>query len=167
MNPATITARITALDAAGLFKRKRANMKAHKTESRRRCLAALFSKAAKAGLTQDQLREDLAPGLLGKRLSEATAQEILRVVEYIAGLYGLSSPLKKGKKYDPSRAGLLEELEDAARERWGGEYVKSLNAFVNHNRPQPTHYRFLKVADLKAIKRRILELNQGARDDGA
>ena len=66
-------------------------------------------------------------------------------------------------RYESSKAGLLLELEDAARERWGDGFAKSLNAFVNANRPTQTHYKFLSVTSLKALKERIKEMN---RKDG-
>lgn len=175
-------------------------------DTRKRLLAAFFSKASKIGLDlseEGDLRSVIVPSLCkGKRLSEATAQEIVRVIEHVTKLYNIPSPfplpcrervktsspltgedggegenivgsaikkdgsLKKSsslhpdyKRYESSRAGLIEELKDAARARWGADFEKPLNEFVSHNRPCRTHYRFLDVTALKAIKERIKELN--------
>lgn len=139
-----------------------------KASTRRRLLAALFAKSAKAGLSAEFVRDELAPDVIGKRLSEATAQEILKLIEHLAGAY----PAKEGgpegfyRGGAGGRAGLLAELEDAASRRWGEDFERPLNAFVNSRRKTPTHYRFLRVADLKALKERIRGLNDGM-DKGA
>ncbi|MBI5167765.1 MAG: hypothetical protein HY998_08565, partial [candidate division NC10 bacterium] len=138
-------------------------------------LAALFAEAKKLGIDQEQLRNEIAPAVIKKRLSMASAQEVLRVIEHVTGrgdscnrpVKGLTqgSPLHK---YDSSKAGLIQELEDVARERWGkgvetqdfASVQKSLNAFVNANREIPTHYKMMSVTGLKAIKERIKEMNR-------
>jgi len=138
-----------------------------KEDARKRLLAALFVKAQNHGIEPDELREDIAPVVIGKRLSMATAPEIVRLIEHVTKLYQTPSPLPSPtrgegefKHYPSSRAGLIEELTDAARARWGAEFERPLNEFVNHNRPARTHYKFLKVADLKALKDRLNELNE-------
>ncbi len=171
--------------------------------ARKRLLAALFVKAGNHGIEADELREDIAPAVIGKRISKASPREIVRLIEHVTKLYKTPSPyplpqgereiktsspstgedggegenivghvikkdgsLKKSsslhpdyKHYESSRAGLLEELTDAARARWGEEWEKPLNEFVNHNRPCRTHYKFLGTAALKAVKERIKEMN--------
>lgn len=158
-------------------------MKTQKRDPRHSLLAALFVKAQNRGIDADELREDIAPTIIGKRLSEASAREIVRLLDHVTKLYktaphptlprewggekevpgSLSSPVegedKKAKHYDSSRAGLIEELEDTARARWGAEFERPLNEFVNHNRKARTHYKFLKVADMKALKERLKELH--------
>lgn len=130
-------------------------------ETRQRLLAALFSKALKAGIESETLRNDIAPAVIKKRLSGATAQELCRMIDHVTGIMHPSIPSKDGRfKYDSSRAGLIDELKDTAKERWGADFEKSLNAFVNANWPAKTHYRFLNVAALKALKERIKELNR-------
>lgn len=133
-------------------------------ETRQRLLAALFSKALKAGICAETLRDDIAPAVIKKRVSEATAQELCRLIDHVTGIMNPSLSSKDGRfRHDSSRAGLIEEIKDAARERWGAEFEKSLNAFINANWPAKTHYRFLGVSALKALKKRIAELN---RQDG-
>ncbi|MBF0554133.1 MAG: hypothetical protein HQK96_06175, partial [Nitrospirae bacterium] len=53
-----------------------------------------------------------------------------------------------------------EELEDAAKRRWGAGWKDSLNKFCNSHRGTKTHYKFLNVANLKELKDRIKELNR-------
>ncbi len=48
-------------------------------------LAQLFSEAAKRGIEQDDLRNVIAPGVIGHRLSEATTGEIIEVIRHITG----------------------------------------------------------------------------------
>lgn len=129
-----------------------------KTEPRQRLLAALFSKAREMGIESEELREELAPTVIKKRLSEASSQEIFRLLEHITGIYR-----KTGyKKFESSKAGLVEELKAAARARWGEDFDKPLKAFINSHgyKGTVTHYKFMKVADLKAFKDRLKELNR-------
>ena len=155
-------------------KPKRANTRFAPTDNNK-LLAALFAEAKKLGIDQEVLRNEIAPAVIKKRLSMASGQEIVRVIEHVTGRSnpprppfakgGMSKtpPLEKGDRggfrYESSKAGLLQELEDIARERWGESFAKSLNAFVNANKETQTHYKFLSVTSLKAIKERIKELN--------
>lgn len=140
----------------------------------RNLLAGLFAEANKLGIDQETLRNEVAPAVIKKRLSMASGQEILRVIEHITGRRGgacsarltgvqqatgarQAAPLQK---YESSKSGLLQELEDVAKARWGDDFSKSLNAFVNANREIPTHYKMMGVAGLKALKERIKEMNR-------
>lgn len=114
-------------------------------------LRALFLKARKEGIASDELREHIAPTIIGKRLSEATAKEVMKVIETVAG--------HRVQKYAASRAGLIDELTDAARVRWGEEFEGPLNTFVNSHRSTVTHYKFLPTKTLKVFKNRLKELN--------
>ncbi len=142
--------------------------------ARKRLLAALFVKAGNHGIEADELREDIAPAVIGKRISKASPRELVKLLDHVTKLYHRpaatppESPLARGglkggapepKYYPSSRPGLVEELTDAARARWGEDFEKPLNEFVNHNRPVRTHYKFLGVAALKAVKERIKEMN--------
>lgn len=133
-----------------------------KREPRQKLLAALFTKAREIGIENEELREEIAPQLLKKRLSEASSQELFRVMEHITGFYTGGSGYKK---FESSKAGLLHELEDAARARWGEDFKKSLLAFINSHalKGTYTHYKFMKVAELKAFKERLKELNKKDR----
>ncbi|TAN59641.1 hypothetical protein EPN18_10080 [bacterium] len=121
-------------------------------------------KAQNRGIDADTLRDDIAPAVLGKRLSEANAREIVKLLGHVTALYKAPASfgeLTAPKRYGSSRAGLVAELEDVARARWGVDYEKSLNAFVNSKSIKAvTHYRFLDVAALKGLKERIKELNR-------
>ena len=131
-----------------------------KKDTRAGLLKAIFAKAKRAGIDEELLRERIAPEVIGMRLSAATTQELHKVVVHLASLEGESKP--KGR-YASSKAGLVAELEDVARARWGDGFEAPLNTFINHNRKAKTHLRFLDVAALKGIKERIKELN---RKDG-
>lgn len=123
---------------------------------RQKLLAALFSKAHEYGIDAEALRNEVAPAIIKKRLSAATPGEIVRLIEHVAGLSG------KRRLYESSREGLIEELEDAAKARWGEDFQKALNAFINsHYKRAVRHYRFLNVASLKKFRDRIKELNEG------
>lgn len=115
--------------------------------TRRRLLSAIFAEAKKRGIDAGFLREEIAPNICGMRLSQARPKELMRLIEHLTG--------KKANAYPSSRAGLMAELQDAAKARWGEGYEKPLNGFVNSHRRAPTHFRFLSIADLKAIKERL------------
>lgn len=133
-----------------------------KREPRQKLLAALFAKAREIGVENEELREEIAPKLLKKRLSEASSQEIFRVMEHITGFYMGGSGYQK---FESSKAGLLKELEDAAKARWGDDFKQSLLAFINSHgfKGTLTHYRFMKITELKAFKDRLKELNKTDR----
>lgn len=124
---------------------------------KQRLLAALFTKGAKLGLDADTIRNQITPEVIKKRLSEAEPREIVRVIEHMTGLYK-----SRPKKYESSKAGLIEELEDAAKSRWGAAFEQSLNAFINSHayKGTKTHYKFMSVTDLKAFKDRLVQLNR-------
>lgn len=146
---------------------------------RQKLMGALFCEAQKKGINAETLRNDIAPSIIGKRLSKASAQEIIKLIEHVTGRAnpprppfvkgGMSKtpPLEKGDKggfrYESSKSGLIQELEDVARARWGDGFAKSLNAFLNANRETQTHYKFLSVTSLKAIKERLREMNRSDR----
>ncbi|WKZ32942.1 MAG: hypothetical protein QY316_00620 [Thermodesulfobacteriota bacterium] len=135
-----------------------------KTEPRQRLLQSLFAKARQYGIESDELRERIAPSVIGKRLSEASSKELFKVLDHVTKIYMQSGY----QKFDSSKTGLLLELEAAARARWGEEFKKPLLAFINSHglKGAYTHYRFMKVAELKAFKERIKELNKKEGEHG-
>jgi Protein of unknown function (DUF1018) len=48
-------------------------------------LAQLFAEAKKRGIEQDELRNIIAPSIIGHRLSEAKAGEVIEVIRHITG----------------------------------------------------------------------------------
>lgn len=126
-----------------------------KNDTRQKLLAALFSEAAKLGIDQKTLREDIAPGVTGKRLSESNTQEIFRVVEYVTG----KKWLYRKPKYESSRNGLLQEIKDLAIKRFGEDFVNPLNKLCARF-GESDGYRKMKIAGLKELKRRIIELQR-------
>lgn len=127
-----------------------------KKEPRQRLLQALFAKARQYGIESDELRERIAPSVIGKRLSEASSKDLFKVLVHVTKIYMQSGY----QKFESSRKGLLLELEAAARARWGEEFKKPLLAFINSHKGAYTHYRFMEVAELKAFKDRIKDLNK-------
>ncbi len=120
-------------------------------DRRRRLLAALFSHASDKGIGQDDLRDVIAPGLIGKRLSEASAKEIYQVLEHVAGKRKATKP-----RYESSLDGLRREVADIARERFGEDFEKPLNALCK--KFGVDRFRWLNVAHAKAIRDRLKEL---------
>ena len=78
-------------------RQQRANTRFAPTDNKK-LLAALFAEAKKLGIEQDVLRNEIAPAVIKKRLSMASGQEILRVIEHVTGHhpYPPASPLAKG-----------------------------------------------------------------------
>lgn len=78
-----------------------------------------------------------------------------------------SAPLREKKKYASSLDGLREEITDLARQRWGEEWERSLNALCR--KFGVSHWRFLNVDHGKAVKQRIRswEESDGQREQEA
>lgn len=119
--------------------------------TRRRLLSAVFAEAKKRGIDAGFLRDEVAVNICGKRLSQAQPKELMKLIEHLTD--------KKASVYPSSRAGLVAELKDAAMARWGEDWERTLNQFINSHRKTPTHFHFLGIADLKAMKERLKELN--------
>jgi hypothetical protein len=64
-------------------------------------LAQLFAEAGKRGIDQDELRNVIAPGVIGHRLSEATVGEIIEVIRHIGGV--VSSVVPRPSSLDISK----------------------------------------------------------------
>jgi DNA polymerase III epsilon subunit-like protein len=116
-------------------------------------LGALFIAAAERGIDQQELRDEIAPGLIGRRLSAASERQIQIVLAHVAG------PLKRGtrydgrgtqKKYQSSIKGLREEIVDLAKVRWGDTWSSSLNSLCR--KFGVDHYNFLDIGHAKAVK---------------
>ena len=145
-------------------------------------LQALFAEAKKLGIDQETLREDVAPGVIKKRLSAATSQEVAQVLVYIHTRHGIPdappptpsrggqiSPAGGGagggsagggfKRYESSRAGLLEEIRDLAIARFGEDYALPLNAFCARF-GETDGFRRMRVNQMKIVKQRLKELQQ-------
>lgn len=131
-----------------------------KTNPRRRLMAAIFTKASKLGIdTGDDgdLRNVIAVKVAGKRMSKCDNKELFKIVEHLAKLAGETTARKR---YPAGKAGLIEELKDVSKVRWGDDWEHALNEFVNHNRKTRTHFKFLDIRTLKGIVKRIIQLNR-------
>ena len=117
-------------------------------------LGALFAEAKKRGIDGEQLRSDIAPGQLGKRLSKASAIEIQKLIDYIAGgspgprtpdpgPSRYNRPLMNGfkERYDdlgirpgyatPAQLRMIESMwMDVSRMRTFHDRVTALNSFL-------------------------------------
>ena len=128
-----------------------------KTKSPRgKILGVLFSKAAKLGISQEMVREEIALEVNSKRLSASSLTEIGRVIDRITG-----SP--RQRRYAPGIAGLKCEIKELAMIRWGDGWESSLNKFCEGF--QVSHYRFLDITKGKAIKKRLKEMGKALSAD--
>ena len=129
-----------------------------KTKSPRgKILGVLFSKAAKLGISQEMVREEIAPEVNnGKRLSASTLTEIGRVIDRITGK-------PRQRRYAPGIAGLRCEIKDLAMSRWGNGWEESLNKFCVAF--GLSHYRFVDITRGKAIKKRLKEMGSALSAD--
>lgn len=120
-----------------------------KKPTRNKLLGAIFTNAHKRGITDEQLRDDIAIAVTGKRLSKCTAPELMKVLTHIAGK----------KSYPLSLKGLKMEIEDLARDRFGEDYEEALNNFIRGFAFKTEHHKWLSLNEAKVIKNRLLELN--------
>ncbi len=124
-----------------------------------RILQALFAEAKSRGIGMDMLRDEIAPEALGKRLSQAGAQEIARLLDHIKGNTKSEIRNPKWQKYESSRAGLLAEVRDLAIERFGQDFIVPLNNLCARF-GESDGYRKMRIAALKELKRRLKELQR-------
>ncbi|QII11221.1 hypothetical protein KsCSTR_18420 [Candidatus Kuenenia stuttgartiensis] len=138
-------------------------MKLKKHEIRK----ALFGRAKELGISAETLRDDIAPAVIGKRISEANNYELGQIIDYITNRAGRKSTPPFGhpsrgeyKKYPSSRAGLLAEVRDLAIERYGQEeYAERLNNLCARFGEKDGYHK-MRVGALKKLKERIKELNK-------
>ena len=128
---------------------------------RYKVLKAIFSEAARLGIPQESLREDIPQSLIGRRLSQATAGELIRVLEHVKGNSKSEARNPKWQRYESSRDGLLKEVVDLARARFGEDFIVPLNNLCARF-GESDGYRKMRIAALKELKRRLKELQ---RDD--
>ena len=117
-------------------------------------LGKLFITAAEHGISQEQVRDEIAPGLIGKRLSAASESEISQVLEHITGRRYRNHP--HPKQYPSTMQGLKDEIRDMAKVRWGSsDWENSLNNLCR--RFGIDHYLFLDMRHGKAVKQRLID----------
>lgn len=113
-------------------------------------LGALFCAAAERGISQEQLRDEIAPGLIGRRLSAADERQIADVLRHITGP-AVRSQRSEKFKYASSMQGLRQEIQDLAKLRWGEAWSGSLNNLCR--KFGVDHYNFLDIRHAKEIKK--------------
>ena len=129
-------------------------------------LKALFAEAKKLGIDQETLRDTIAPAVVNKRLSQASPQEVARVLVHIHNKHGIpetgnskhETQNSKLKRYESSRRGLLDEVADLARQRFGADFVRPLNALCE--RFGVEGYRSMRVSQAKAVKAALIRLQR-------
>ncbi len=126
-------------------------------------LKALFSEAKKLGIDQETLRDDIAPAVINKRLSAASSAEVARVLVYIHNRHGVpenpKSEIRNPKlQYESSRRGLLQEVADLAKQRFGDDFVRPLNALCEKFKVEG--YRSMRVSQAKAVKATLIRLQR-------
>lgn len=114
-------------------------------------LGALFCQAQERGISSEQLRDEIAPGLIGLRLSAASEKQIGLVLAHIAGprVHRPSSP-----RYPSSLTGLRSEIRDLAQSRYGASWEEPLNKLCL--RFGVKRHQWIDVAHGKEIKRFLM-----------
>lgn len=121
-------------------------------------LKAIFAEASARGVAHI-LRDEIAPGVMRKRLSQASVQELAFLLDHLKGNSKSEIRNPRWKKYESSKAGLTEEIRDIARERFGADFAAPLNAFCARF-GEPDGFRRMNVARMKTVKQRLLELQK-------
>ncbi len=122
-------------------------------------LAAVFAKAEKMGISQEEVRESIAPSIIKKRLSEADNKEVFRVLEHLIMLAGRGMACHaRTKRYESSLAGLKHEIIDIAKVRFGIGWEMPLNALCQRLAVQK--WQWLDLRHAKAVKYTLLRLER-------
>ena len=141
-------------------------------ESKNMVLAALFKEAANRGISQERLREEIAPGVIGKRLSAANAVEAARVYAHVSGKKFIFNECRRGggtsskgtmhrtpTKYASSLEGFKEEIQALARERYGEvAWETRLNNLCKAHGVR--HWRWMRVENCTVIKQTLLRYRE-------
>lgn len=118
------------------------------TDKRNHLLAALFAETKKKGIDADFLRDVIAKNIMAKRLSEATPQDIVKVLEHVTGR----------TRYESSLKGLKQEICDMAQKRFGLGWEPPLNALCR--RLGVVKWQWLDLRHAKAMKETLIRLNE-------
>ena len=132
--------------------------------NKHKLLCALFAEASKRGITSEILRDDIAPAIIGKRLSTASVSEVARIVDHIIGRSSGSNGSNRlnglnHKRYESSKQGLIDEIKDLAKARFGEDYAAPLNAFCARF-GELDGFRKMRVSQMKIVKQRLKELQK-------
>lgn len=127
------------------------------SDGRKRLLAVLFAETKKKGIDAEFLRDTVSQNIIAKRLSEATPQEIVRVLEHITQKSGVRSQ-ESGKRYESSLNGLKKEICDIAQKRFGLGWDPPLNALCK--RLGVVKWQWLDLRHAKAMKETLIRLER-------
>ena len=125
-------------------------------------LGKLFIEAQERGIDQQELRNDIVPSLIGRRLSAASEKQIGLVLEKITGKAhsakgrGFKPHAPSAMPYASSIQGLKDEICDLAKARWGDAWELPLNNFCL--RFGIKRWQWLDVSHGRAVKDVLLRL---------
>jgi hypothetical protein len=119
-------------------------------------LGKLFIEAQERGIDQQELRDDIVPALIGRRLSSANEKQISLVLNHIAGPLRRKPHAPCSMPYESSIQGLKDEICDLAKARFGESWELPLNNFCL--RFGIKRWQWLDVAHGRAVKEALLRL---------
>ncbi|MFQ5901494.1 MAG: hypothetical protein ACE5IH_08060, partial [Thermodesulfobacteriota bacterium] len=105
---------------------------------------AIFGEIKKQGIDSDDFRDITVPEIIGKRLSRASVRDMGKILTYLKG------------GYESSRKGIIDEIIDLAKARFGDGFERPLNNLCK--RFGISHYKWLDVRHGKALKKRLKEI---------
>jgi len=106
------------------------------------------------GMSDDEYRLMLNERYWVNSCKDLTFEEASDLIDHFRKLgFRITGKKKAGKKYESSRRGLIREVEDLARERYGEGWEEPLNALCR--RFGTYRYQWLDVAHAKEVKKRL------------
>ena len=142
--------------------------------SKREAMRRLFGEAKRRGISQELLREEIAPGQIHKRLSKATEMEINRVLHHLVGTCRRQRPaLKKPEipepkePITPEQQFVIRKLYDLLGYSQNGRMTFN-KRIVKRFHPQ-THSEGQKIIYplIVMASKMMLERVEGCRSQGA
>jgi len=122
------------------------------------------------GLSDDEYRTILSDRYWVNSCTQLSYKDASDLIDHFKEL-GFRMKVKRGKqsmqrprdvkRYKSSRAGLIEEIEDIARERFGEGWEVPLNALCRKFGVEK--YRWLDISHGKVIKARLKEMQEQKR----
>lgn len=119
------------------------------------------------GLSDDEYRTILSDRYWVNSCTDLSYKDASDLIDYFKEL-GFRVKVKRGKgstqlpkdlkRYKSSRSGLIEEIEDIAKQRYGEGWEAPLNALCRKFGVQ--RYQWLDISHGKAVKRRLLEMEE-------
>ncbi len=143
-----------------------------RNKTRYKLLQELFAEANSQGLEKndpkyENFRSETVPDLCGgKRLSQCNERDIEKVIAWLKdrGRTYQRQEVRTledyyRKQYPSNKNGMQEEIRDLAKIRFGSDYIVPLNNLCARF-GESDGYRKMKIAGLKELKRRLIELQR-------